>query len=278
MAAFALAALACYLIPSPATARSPRAVASAVLLIGFAWLAVAYLVGPRAQAATSIVLLAAAVMSCIAAWKSIDPRARTWLGAFGLAMLLIGAPDLWLSAAIVDGVDRARVSGLIGAVGCAILIAGRRRASRAASAVVSAAWIAWLITLARAPQDQAWALLWFLAAVSAACLLAGWVGRGAGVAIAGAVAGELAWLIAVSTGRGPWTAAPTPLEAYTLGSLAVALLLIALLIRLAACRGRRPVGWLPPWPWQWGSHPYRRLPGWPATVPRPRPLGLAGSA
>lgn len=231
MAAIALAALVCYLIPSTATARSPRAVVSAVLLIGFGWLVVAYLVGPRGEAATSIVLLAAGVMAFSAAWKSIDPQARTWLGAFGLALLLIGAPDLWLSAALVDGFDRARVSALIGAVGCAVLIAGRRLAPGAAAAVVGAAWVAWLVTLVRPLQDQAWVLLWFLAAVSAACLLAAWVGRDAGVAVTGAVVGELAWLIALSTGRGPGTAAPAPLEAYTLGSLAVALLLIALLIR-----------------------------------------------
>lgn len=229
MAACALAGAACYLVPSPASARSVRAVLAAVLLIGFAWLAVGYLVGPRGDASASIALLMAGALAVIAAWKAVDPQARTWLGAFGLAMLLIGIPDLLLSTTPTEQLDRTVASMLVAGVGCAILIAGQGR--RTLAAVVGAAWIAWLIPLARDPQDSGWALLCFLAAVSAGCLLAAWIRREAGTAIIGALAGELALVLAVSTGRGPWASTPAPLEAYTIGSLVVALLLLGLLLR-----------------------------------------------
>ena len=88
-----------------------------------------------------------------------------------------------------------------------------------------------MIPLARDPQDSGWSLLCFLAAVSAGCLLAAWIRREAGTAIIGALAGELALVLAVSTGRGPWASTPAPLEAYTIGSLVVALLLLGLLLR-----------------------------------------------
>lgn len=230
MAACAVAAAACYLVPSPASARSVRAVLASVLLIGFAWLAVGYLVGPRGEVWVSITMVMAAALATIAAWKATDRQVRIWLSALGLVTLLIGAPDLLLSTAALERIDRAGGSVLVGAAGCAILIAGQGRDRRAMAVVVAAAWIAWLIPLART-QDSGWSLLCFLAAVGAGSLLAAWIWREATFAIMGALAGELALVLAFSSGRGPWASTPAPLEAYTIGSLAIALLLVGMLLR-----------------------------------------------
>lgn len=228
--AFALATTACGLLPSPASPGSPRAVIALVAVIGLSWTVLAYLLGPRTSPGMGTALLACAGLALLTAVRWPDPRVRAWLGALGLALALIGVGDVLLGWAEVSG-DLVLGSSAMAAIGAGVLVAGQRGPVRAMTVGAVVGWLAWLPGLAWSGADRGIALLAMLAVICLGLWAAALLRPDARLAITAAVASEATWLLALGTGQAGWAPRQVPIEAYTLGSLAVVGALVALLVR-----------------------------------------------
>jgi hypothetical protein len=224
-------ATACATLPSPVSARSPRAAVAVALAIAVAWMAVAYLLGPRGSWQVAAVLVLGGLMALAVAATRTDRQSRPWIAALGLALLLVGGADLLLSGHGHVGLGLTGATLIVAAVGFIVLVVGQRLDVPAISMVAVMSWFAWIPGLMHASGDRIPALLSGLAMASLGCLVADVIRPSRTLVVAAAAGGELTWLLFVGTGRAWWPPGAAPIEAYTLGTLAMALLLIGLLAR-----------------------------------------------
>lgn len=223
----ALTAAACGLVPGPASVHSRRAMIAASAVVGYLWVTVAYLLGPRPSGPVAVLMLFSAALALVSARRWSDVQARAWVTSLGLGLLLIGLGEVLLVGA---GTHLIWCSAVVAAIGSAVLVTGRRSAGTR-TAAVAAAWVAWLPVLAQSPQDRWGAVLAMVSIAGAGLTVVALVRTSAAAAVLAAGCAEASLLIALGTGRAGWSPSAAPVQAYALGSLAVGVLLVGLLVR-----------------------------------------------
>lgn len=188
------------------------------LTVVMAWAVIAALLGgvPRGSLPTSLLLVSA--LALVARRRSDSPQVAAWVGLLAWSMGLLAGSVLALE--VLQPVAASAAIALAGSMLIALCGPSERPGS---VAILAPAWLAWAQSVLAMPGGQGLSVACFLAVSSLGFMVRALRGRGRWSVAAWAGSAEAALLILIGPGAS--------LAGYLLGTLALSLVILGLLVR-----------------------------------------------